>query len=102
MWIVKRRATARYLGAYEWVRSQKDAVRFNSRRAAKDAVGVASLQNTGTRIVRLVREHDPAQELRTGIEQIVEEFDCTEGRADRRTVCGVLRALLNRVDAGGY
>lgn len=110
MWIVKRRTTASYLGAYEWVRTQKDAVRFGSRRAARAACATASEQNSDVRVLRLSparvcpvhafqRHGKEAEELRAGVEKVIEEFDNDEGHAGRRAVCGVLRALLDRVDA---
>lgn len=39
-----------------------------------------------------------AEELRAGVESIIEEFDGVDF-ATVETVCGVLRALLERVDA---
>jgi hypothetical protein len=54
MWIVERAIGWPYLGAYDWRPVQREAVRFASRAAAKDAAAVAAKSNSGVRVVRLV------------------------------------------------
>ena len=54
VYVLKRRTTASYFGAYEWERSQRDAVRF-TRRLARTTMAIAAKNNTEVRIVRLRR-----------------------------------------------
>lgn len=57
MWVIKRDVgSAAYFGAYEWEREQRNAVRFASRRLAKENAGYAAETNSGVRVVRLVRK----------------------------------------------
>lgn len=50
-WLVVRRSSARYLGAYEWVRNAKSAAHFSTLEAADAAAKVAQESNGGVEVV---------------------------------------------------
>jgi len=90
-WVVTRKSSANYLGAYEWVRNAARAAHFITREAAELAATVARESNGDVTVVA---------GLRTGSASLRGLCDNLEERAEKaEAVVGAARELIAYLDA---